>query len=98
MNSELHEALDELKNSIHCQKNYRCIKEPVTNLFQAKYHALADMMECLDKCSENCEFSEKSNHLTMCNCPLRKFIAINFDEMCSYGLLLNKSTSDQKEF
>ncbi len=38
-------------------------------------------MECIDDQSNTCKFHIAFNENFICRCPLRKFVAINFDEL-----------------
>jgi len=89
MDDKVEKKLTELKESVKCPKNYRCIMESIENICHAKYHALSETMECLDKSEISCEYSESGNNIFLCNCPLRKFIAINFEDIS--GLKSEKS-------
>ena len=73
--------LNQLKEQIACKKKYRCLVDIAREPQAAKYHALSDLMECLDDQSSACKFSTAFGESFMCRCPLRKFAAINFDAL-----------------
>ena len=78
---ELIEELNKLEVQTDCSKIFLCIKDPLKDPYQAKYHAITDLMECLDTQSKICEFSAPFSTTYVCTCELRKLIAINFEEL-----------------
>ena len=81
MNDELTNNLNQLKKLTGCSKQHRCLVGSPEELCLAKYHAQADLMECLDDQSNTCKFSIAFNETFICKCLLRKFVSINFDEL-----------------
>jgi len=79
MINELITQLNKFEERTDCSKNFLCIKDPLKDPCLAKYHAIADLMECLDEQSKTCEFSAPFSATYVCMCPLRKLIAINFE-------------------
>ncbi len=73
--------LMKMKEQVKCSKKHRCIHEPIESVCRAKYTALADMMECLDEHPEKCEYSRPFANKCICSCPLRKYIAVHFEDM-----------------
>jgi hypothetical protein len=71
-------ALEQLKEQIQCSRNYRCIDASLNSLCASKYHAISDMLQCLDDNPGACKFSKPfSASAQKCTCPLRKYIAIH---------------------
>jgi hypothetical protein len=83
MNEEIRQELYLLKKETNCTKNYLCVFESEKTLCEAKYHASTDLLECIDKQKCSCEHSRKVSSIHMCVCRLRKFIAINLQEICN---------------
>ncbi len=81
MLNEFIRKLNKLEDQIECSKNFSCTKEPLKDPCQARYQAMADLMECLDDQSKTCEYSEPFGAGYVCNCPLRKLIALNIEEL-----------------
>jgi hypothetical protein len=81
MINKLITEINELEDKIDCSKNFLCTKEPLKDPCHARYQAIADLMECLDDQSKTCEFSEPFGVTYVCMCPLRKLIALNFEEL-----------------
>ena len=84
MENSLINKLTQSKEQTACQKYYRCLVDIAREPQAAKHHALSDLMECLDDQSDACKFSRAFSETFMCKCPLRKFAAINFDDL-PYG-------------
>jgi predicted HD phosphohydrolase len=73
--------LEQLRNQIQCSRNYQCIGASLDSLCAAKYHAISDMLQCLDDDPAACEFSKPFSASThKCTCPLRKHIAIHIEK------------------
>jgi hypothetical protein len=85
MNDQLINKLNQLKEQTSCSKKHRCLVGSPEDLCYAKYHAQADLMECLEGQSNICKFSIAFNETFICRCSLRKFVAINFDELYEKG-------------
>lgn len=81
MKEGLTNQLKQLKEEVNCQQNFRCLNESLKNHCTAKYYALADMMECLDKKPIICNYTVSFAKSNVCRCPLRKFIATNFEHL-----------------
>ncbi len=81
MNNELINKLNLLKEQTNCSKKHQCLVGSPEELCFVKYHAKADLMECLDGQSNICKFSIAFSETFICRCPLRKFVAINFVEI-----------------
>jgi len=83
MNRELQQELYRLKDETSCSKKYRCISDATHDLCDAKFHALANLLECIDHQKTSCEHSIKVSSIYICNCPLRKFLALNLEKLTS---------------
>ena len=81
MKEDLQQELDCLKEKTSCSKNYRCISDTIQDLCDAKFHALANLLECIDHQKTSCQHSIKVSSIYICNCPLRKFLALNLEEI-----------------
>jgi hypothetical protein len=80
MTEVLIRELNELKESITCLKGYKCIVEMTHLPCSAKYHAQADLMECLED-QPDCGLFKAFSSTYVCTCPLRKKIALHFEEI-----------------
>jgi len=81
MLNEFIKELNKLEDQIECSKNFLCTKEPLEDPCNARYQAIADLLECLDDQSTTCEFSVPFGTGYVCKCPLRKLIALNIEEL-----------------
>jgi hypothetical protein len=81
MLNEFITELNKLEDQIECSKNFSCTKEPLKDSCNARYQAIADLMECLNDQSITCEFSVPFGTGYVCKCPLRKLIALNIEEL-----------------
>ncbi len=79
--NELIAELIKLDENNICVKNFACIQDSFKDRDYASNQAIADLMECTDRHSKSCEFSGSFSSTDICKCPLRKLIAINFDEL-----------------
>jgi hypothetical protein len=91
VDDELINKLNQLKEQTACSKKHRCLVGSPEELYFEKYHAEADLMECLDGQSNICKFSIAFSETFICRCPLRKFVAINFDELYKKNKTTNHS-------
>ena len=80
INAEERRQLDELQTQVHCDKHFACINDALDNLCEGKYHPELNIMECLAKTDPTCHFARPFGCTLVCTCPLRKFIAKNFDQ------------------
>ena len=69
--------IEEIISSMECSKDYECYKSEFENLCQTRI--LGEVVECLEKNSQMCRFSFDFGFGYFCNCPLRKYIAQNFN-------------------
>jgi hypothetical protein len=85
MNEEMRQELYRLKGETNCTKNYLCIFESGNDLCEARYHASADLLECIDEQKCSCEHSTEVSSIYICKCQLRKFLAINLEEISKHN-------------
>jgi hypothetical protein len=81
MNEKIRQELYHLKKGKICPNYYMCIFNSEKDLCEARCHALANSLECIDKQQCSCKHSIGVNSNYMCKCNLRKFIAINIEEI-----------------
>ena len=74
------EIFDELKARVKCVKNFVCVESALSALCAGKYYEDLDILECL-QCAPNCGFVREFGSKRICTCPLRKFIAVNFERL-----------------
>lgn len=83
MDKLLIKQLEIAKRRTNCEKNFTCLKEVYIEPCFAKYHAVADMLECTDPQMKSCKFSAPFARAYACTCPLRKFLALNLEKLIS---------------
>ena len=81
MDPEKQKELLRIKEQTRCSKQHRCLKDSLRDICKAKYLAVADMMQCLDETPEKCDYSQPSEGIIRCKCPLRRYIAIHIEEI-----------------
>ena len=79
MTAEDRKAFEDLRAQVPCEKNFSCISDALDTLCQSKFHPDLDILECLVPAPNTCKFARPFGCTTVCRCPLRKFIAKNFD-------------------
>lgn len=81
MNSDKISHLHQLKAKEACPRKYRCFSEPLKNICHAKYHAISNLMECLEDKPNSCGKATPFGAIDVCQCALRKYIALNFSDI-----------------
>lgn len=81
MFNELIAKLNDLEENFDCTKKFFCTKESLKDSCHARYQAMADLMKCVDDQQKACEFYIPFGGDVVCMCPLRKLIALNFEEL-----------------
>jgi hypothetical protein len=79
MEAEDRRKLEELRAEVPCPRRFICLESCLNDLCQSKYHTELDVLECLEKSQPPCKFAKAFGCTFVCTCPLRKFIARNFD-------------------
>jgi hypothetical protein len=78
--SQEHKAqIEEIISGMDCPKDFKCYKSGFENLCEMRIIHNTGLIECLDVTSWLCELSFRFGMGHYCNCPLRKYIAQNFD-------------------
>jgi hypothetical protein len=71
--------IGEIISGMECPKDFKCYKSGFEDLSKAKVFQEGELIECLDVTSWSCELSFRFGMGHYCRCPLRKYIAQNFD-------------------
>ena len=80
MDAAERKKFDELRAQVACDKRCACVESALSNLCKGKYHAELDILECLEQTPSPCKFTRPFGCTVVCICPVRKFIAQNFDK------------------
>ena len=71
--------LDALRTQVHCPRRFRCVESSLDDLCKAAYHADLGILECLEPIPGSCGCAKPFASAFVCRCPLRMYIAQNFD-------------------
>lgn len=80
MDATEHRKFEELRAKVACDKHFACVGSALDDLCSGVYHPDLDILECLEKTVIPCKFSRPFGCTFVCICPMRKFIAQNFDK------------------
>jgi hypothetical protein len=80
MNAEERRRFEELRTQVACDKKFACVEMALNDLCKAVYHPEVDILECQQNDPIPCKFARPFGCAKVCRCPLRKFIAQNFDK------------------
>ena len=64
--------------SVKCRKDFQCYESSLEELCPVKGIGAFDTIECLSEDAQCCGFSFHAMGDRYCQCPLRKYIAVNF--------------------
>lgn len=81
--AEERQKLEELRAKVACSKHMVCVHSSLADLCEGRYHADLDVLECLEKGAEPCQFAKLGDGMLVCGCPLRQYIARNFERWTS---------------
>jgi hypothetical protein len=79
LDSNEQKKFDELRKQVACEKKFACVNSALADLCAGKYYSELDILECLEKGEVRCKFARPFGCTFVCTCPLRRFIARNFD-------------------
>jgi hypothetical protein len=71
--------IEQIISDMECTKDFACHKSGFEHLGKARLIAEGERVECLEENSRLCNFAFLFGHLTICECPLRNYIAKNFN-------------------
>ena len=74
------EEFEKIRVGTQCDKNFQCIHAEIEILYNAKYHANLDILECLEDIMLECKFLKPFSSTQVCTFPMRKFFAKHFDK------------------
>ena len=70
--------VDMATGSIKCEKEFQCYKSSLENLCEVKGVGAFDTIQCMSEDAQCCGFSFGLVGELYCKCPLRRYIAANF--------------------
>lgn len=71
--------IQEIMRSIQCHRDFECYRSGFKNLCKAGIVGDAKLVECLEEKAKTCEFGFTFGLGYICKCPLRHYIAKNFN-------------------
>jgi hypothetical protein len=71
--------IEEIISGMECPKNFKCYKSGFEDLCKAKNFRDGELVECLGETAESCKLSFNFGLGHFCKCPLRRYIAQNFN-------------------
>ena len=80
MDAEDRKQFEELRAQVPCDRHFMCVESELSCLCKGEYHKNLDILECLEKTPVPCKFAHPFGCTLVCLCPMRKFIAKNFDK------------------
>jgi hypothetical protein len=70
--------IEQIISEMECPKDFICHKSGFGNLGKSRLIADGQRVECLEENARLCKFALLFGPLTLCECPLRNYIAKNF--------------------
>ena len=71
--------IEEIISGMECPKDFVCYESGFENLCKVKIFQDGELVECLDESSQSCKFGFHFGLGYFCRCPLRRYIAQNFN-------------------
>ena len=71
--------IEEIITGMDCPKDFKCYKSGFEDLSKIQIFRDGDLVECSGERSQFCKFSFHFGFGYFCRCPLRKYIAKNFN-------------------
>ena len=71
--------IEEIISGMECTKDFKCNKSGFEDLCEVKIFRDGEVVECLEESSQPCKFSFHFGLGYFCKCPLRRYIAQNFN-------------------
>lgn len=72
--------IQEIMRGMQCPTDFECYKSGFENLSKAGIVGDALMVECLEEKAKTCDFGHPFGLGYICKCPLRNYIARNFNK------------------
>jgi len=71
--------IEEIISGMECPKDFECYKSGLKNLCKTQIFRDGEVVECLEQESQSCKFGFHFELGYLCRCPLRRYIARNFN-------------------
>ena len=76
---EQKKQIGEIISGMECPKDFECYESGFEKLCKAKIFLDGEMVRCLEEFTQCCKFAFNFGLGYFCKCPLRKYIAKNFN-------------------
>ena len=70
--------IEKIISEMECPKDFECRTSDFENLGKTRLIADNQLVECMKEDTQLCRFTLPFGNITLCKCPLRKYIAQNF--------------------
>ncbi len=70
-------TIEQIISEMECPKDFACHKSGFESMGKTRLVADGLRVECLEENARLCKFALHFGHLTICECPLRNYIAKN---------------------
>lgn len=67
--------IEEVISEVECQRDFECYKSEFCSVGEVKDRGKSEFLECLERYGRECVFSLPSGNTCFCLCPLRIYIA-----------------------
>ena len=71
--------IEEIISGMECQKDFKCYKSGFEDMCKVRDFRDENLIECLGEDAESCKLSFHFGIASICKCPLRRYIAKNFN-------------------
>lgn len=71
--------IQEIVRGMQCHRDFECYKSGLENLCKTEIVGDAKLVECLEEKAKTCEYVLSFGFGYICICPLRHYIAKNFN-------------------
>lgn len=80
MLEEIKNYIAQIKDSVNCQKDFKCLKSDFKDTCKARRSDDGGQLECLEENPMDCKFAVLRSDLFFCQCPVRKYVAEKLKE------------------
>lgn len=74
------EEIEKIMAEVNCPKKFECCQSHFQNLCKVKFSGAESVIECLGPERGKCVFSLAFGYSYFCQCPMRVYIARNFNK------------------
>ena len=72
--------IEEIFSVTDCPKDFKCYKSDFEDLSKIQIFREGELVKCLEDRAQVCQFSFHFGHEFFCKCPIRKYVAQNFNK------------------